>query len=189
MRFDTYFDLALRPDEDIPRWDALGAVWRMVHGAGARTGVEFAVAFPKWMARGFSLGDTLRIFTQGAQGSETLYDALEDNPRVAQLVQGSRVRGVQDATAYEAYMMRRIPSGVSKTRKSIALDTSLRLQCQARARRIAQNQHLPFVRMRTSAGHLFRLTVERVDAFADQQGRPNGYGLSRATSVVALPRV
>ncbi len=189
MPFDTYFDLTIRPDPDIPSWDCLGQVWRMVHGASAASGVEFAVAFPEWMRDGFTLGKMLRIFTQGSPNSERLYDAIERAPRITEFASGSRVRSVKGATAFEAYMMRRIPSGVSKTVKSLPLDVKVALQDGARMRRLARQQSLPFVRMRSSTGRGFRLVIDRVAASPDQQGRPNGYGLSRMTQIVALPVV
>lgn len=189
MPFDTYFDLTMRPDPDIPVWDCIGQVWRMVHVAGVISGVDFAVAFPGWMAEGFTVGNTLRVFAQGAQASERLYDEIEKAPRLLEFAEGSRVRSAKNATAFEAYMMRRVPSGVSKIRKSIPLDAQLQLQADARARRLAQQQSLPFVRMRSSTGKAFRLTIDRVAAAAEHQGRPNGYGLSRSTQIVALPVV
>ena len=182
--YDTYFDLTLKEDDDIPHWDVAGLVWRMVHVAGATTQTPFAVAFPSWMSNGFTLGNTLRVFTQGEAASEALYDALEKAPRISDFAQGGRVRRANGATSFEAYLMRRIPSGI---RGDTNREARMEMQAQARRRRLAQQQHLPFVRMRTSSGKLFRLVIERVAATGQEQGRPNGYGLSRASQIAPLP--
>ena len=191
MPFDTYFDLTVRQDTetDIPHWDCMGQVWRIVHVAGGMTGDAFAVAFPEWMRSGFTLGGTLRVFTRGDDAAQRMYDAIEQAPRFAVFAQGSRVRSVKNAQAFEAYKMHRIPSGPSKGRKIIDLQAQTMLRERSRRRLLTQQSSLPFVRMRSSSGRGFRLVIERVVAKADQQGSPNGYGLSRTTQIVALPVV
>lgn len=189
----TYFDLRLRPDPEVPAWDRLGRVLRIVHVAGANTGTPsgtpFAIAFPDYMLEGFSLGQRLRVFTQDTQGAEALYDGIEQAPMAADLAEGSRVRRAPQGVAeFEAYRMHRIPSGTSKG-GAIAPEVKRELQAQARLRRLEQQQQqgLPFLRMRSSTGHGFRLVIERIRADPAQQGKPNGYGLSRQTQIVALP--
>lgn len=191
MTYTTFFDLVLRPcHDDIPAWDRMGGIWRIVHVAGKRSGVLFAVAFPGWMREGFCLGNTLRVFVSGPGGAELLYDAIDTAPGVQDLVEGLRVRSIKAApAAFEAYLMRRIPSGVSKTRKTLPADVELDLHARARQRRLAQQQGLPYVRMRSSTGNGFRLVIERVHAQGTEDGVPNGYGLSRATQIIALPVV
>ena len=184
--YDTFFDLTLRASDGIQGWDAAGLVWRMVHVAGASTKTPFAVAFPGWMSAGFTLGNTLRVFTQDSPAAEAIYDALEKAPRFGDFAQGGRVRHANGATVFEAYRMHRIPSGV---RGEVNREARMEMQAQARLRRLAQQRHLPFVRMRTSSGKLFRLVIERVAVAGGEQGQPNGYGLSRASQIVALPVV
>ena len=192
MAYITYFDLTLSPGQagpdEAPAWDRLGRVWRVTHGASRKIGVPFAVAFPGWMREGFGVGPTLRIFVQDAGSAERLYDAIERTPGIGGLITGSRVRAVQGTPqAFEAYLMHRIPSGISKTRKTIPADVQQTLRESARLRRLTQQQGLPFVRMRSSTGNGFRLVIERVATTADTEGVPNGYGLSRTTQIVALP--
>lgn len=191
MAYTTYFDLTLRHDPDgVPLWDRLGRAWRITHVASRQAGAPFAVAFPGWMREGFGLGATLRVFVRGADVADRLYEAIERAPGVADLVDGSRVRSIKGSSgAFEAYLMHRIPSGVSKTRKAVPADVEEALHRQARARRLAQQQGLPYVRMRSSTGNGFRLVVERIQVTPADEGIPNGYGLSRATQIVALPIV
>jgi hypothetical protein len=142
------------------------------------------------MREGFGLGPTLRVFVQDAGSAERLYDTIERAPGIGDLVTGSRIRTVQGTPqSFEAYLMHRIPSGVSKTRKTIPANVQQALRESARLRRLTQQQGLPFVRMRSSTGHGFRLVIERIAAAADIGGTPNGYGLSRTTQLVALPVV
>jgi CRISPR-associated endoribonuclease Cas6/Csy4 subtype I-F len=190
MTYRTYFDLKLRPDPEIPSWDRLGALWRLVHQAGAKSQAPFAVAFPGWMVEGFTLGPVFRVFTRSEAQANTLYDALDANPRCADLAEGARVKSAPAGSiSFEAYRMHRLPSGVSKDRRTVPLDIAQALQVQARERRLAQQTAHPFVIMRSSTGHKFLLVVERMAAQADALGEPNGYGLSRATQIVALPVV
>ncbi len=187
MSFSTYFDLRLRPDLEVPDWDRLGRLVRIVHVAGAQTATPFAIAFPDYMREGFTLGQRLRVFTQKVQGAEALYDGIERVPMAVDLAEGSRVRRApQDAAGFEAYLMHRLPSGPSKA-GAIAPEVKRELQAQARLRRLAQQQALPFLRMRSSTGHGFKLVIERIRAAASDKGLPNGYGLSRQTQIVALP--
>ncbi|MDA8390732.1 MAG: type I-F CRISPR-associated endoribonuclease Cas6/Csy4 [Gammaproteobacteria bacterium] len=194
MAYTTYFDLSLRPGQadpdEAPAWDRLGRVWRIIHVAGRQAGAPFAVAFPGWMRDGFGLGPTLRVFVEDGGVADRLYDAIERAPGIGALVNGSRVRIVPEAPqSFEAYLMHRISSGISKTRKTIPTDVQQTLRESARLRRLTQQKGLPFVRMRSSTGHGFRLVVERIAAAGDAKGVPNGYGLSRTTQVVALPVV
>jgi CRISPR-associated endoribonuclease Cas6/Csy4 subtype I-F len=189
--FDTYFDLTLcqkqKQETDIPSWVRLAQMWHLVHKASARSNTRFAVAFPHWMQSGFGFGDILRIFTENPTCAEALYGSLETMPQVIDLAVGSRIRPAARCDAYEAFLMHRLPSAPSKKRKSVAHERAVELQKDALHRRLVQQQHLPFVRMRSSSGNAFRLVVERITATADQQGTPNGYGLSRTSQIVALP--
>ncbi len=187
MPLETYFDLRLRRDPDIPAWERLARLWHLVHSAGARSAVPFAVSFPFWMQGGFGFGETLRLFTPDQAHAESLYDALEKAPHAADLAEGSRIRKVHAPQTFEAFLMHRIPSGPSKVRKNVELERAQELRQQALRRRIAQQQHLPFVRMRSSSGRTFRLVVERIAASGSETGAPNGYGLSRTSQIVALP--
>lgn len=192
MTYTAYFDLTLRsgqggPDE-APAWDRLGRVWRLVHGVSRKQDISFAVAFPYWMQEGFTLGPVLRIFMRDRESAERMYDAIEQAPGIVDLVTGSRIRRAPEApAAFEAYIMHRIPSGISKVRKTIPAEVQEILRAAARQRRLTQQQGLPFVRMRSSTGNLFRLVIDRLSAPPDAQGVPNGYGLSRPTQIVALP--
>lgn len=190
MGYRTYFDLKLRPDPDIPEWDRMGALWRFAHQASAASKTPFAVAFPAWMSAGFTLGTVLRVFTRSEDDANAIYEGLEANPRCADLAEGTRVKSVKsDPALFEAYRMHRLPSGVSKARRTVPLDVAQTLQAQARERRLAQQASYPFVVMRSSKGQKFRLVVERIAAQADANGEPNGYGLSRTSQAVALPVV
>lgn len=193
MTYDTYFDITLNPDvggdpDAVPAWEALSLAWRAVHGASRRTETPFAVAFPRWMREGFTLGGVMRIFVQGMDVADRLYDAIDEVPQWQAWAYGSRIRKVpKEPQAYESYRMRRLPSGVSRQRKTITLEEQLALRDRARSRILVQQQGLPFVRMRSSSGNLFRLVIERQYVSAPTDGVPNSYGLSRATQVVAVP--
>lgn len=188
MAYRTYFDLTLQPDPEIPVWDRMGALWRLVHQSSAASKTPFAVAFPSWMGEGFTFGPVLRVFARSEAQANAIYDGLDANPRCADLAKGSRVKTAPpDAVCFEAYRMHRLPSGASKARRTVPLDVAQALQSQARDRRLAQQTAYPFVVMRSSSGHKFRLVVERTAADPVQSGEPNGYGLSRATQIVALP--
>jgi len=188
MSFGTYFDLRLRPDPGVPDWDRLGRMLRIVHVAGAQSATPFAIAFPDYMSEDkFTLGQRLRVFTQEAQGAEALYDGIERAPMAADLAEGSRIRcAPQGVAEFEAYRMHRLPSAPSKA-GAIAPELKRELQAQALLRRLEQQQVLPFLRMRSSTGHGFRLVIERIRVAASDRGQPNGYGLSRQTQIVALP--
>lgn len=184
---NSYFNLKPIPDSDIPLWDSLGQIWRETHRAGSRVGIAFAVAFPEWMNEGFSLGGTLRVFTANNDQSNQLCDVIDS---ILNDVEISRIREVPsdiNKLQWEAYRMHRLPGPVSRNRKTVPLDVAIGLLRSARERRIAQQQSLPFVRMRSSSGNLFRLVIERIAADPSQQGQPNGYGLSRASQITALP--
>lgn len=187
VAYRTYFDLRLQPDPEIPAWDRMGALWRIVHRASAQSKTPFAVAFPEWMREGFTLGQTLRVFTLGETGANALYDVLERQPQWGDLATGSRVRSSAASVSFEAYCMHRLPSGVSQTRRTVSLDAARELQAKAKERRLAQQTGLPFVVMRSSSGHKFRLVIERIAVSPEQCGEPNGYGLSRSTQIVPLP--
>lgn len=188
MAYRTHFDLTLQPDPEIPAWDRMGALWRDVHRASAKSKAPFAVAFPGWMREGFTLGQTLRVFTPGESVANALYDALEKQPHWGDLAVGSRVKSsAASVSSFEAYRMHRLPSGVAKARRTVPLDVAQALQGQARERRLAQQTAYPFVVMRSSSGHKFRLVIERTAADPEQSGEPNSYGLSRTTQIVALP--
>lgn len=187
MTYSTYFDLTLQPDPEIPTWDRMGALWRDVHRASAKSRTPFAVAFPGWMGVGFTLGQTLRVFTRSEADANAIYHVLKSHPQWGDLATESPVKTAAGSASYEAYRMHRLPSGVSKTRRTVPLDVAQALQAKARARRLAQQTAYPFVVMRSSSGHKFRLVIERIAADPGQSGEPNGYGLSRATQIVALP--
>ena len=187
--YRNHFDLKLRPDPDIPVWDRLAAVWRGVHRASAKSGVPFAVAFPEWMQGGFTFGKVLRVFVRDTEMADTLYDHLENLPGMDDWVEYGRVRPVRAPERFEAYRMHRIPSGVSKARRTVSLERAIVLQQEARKRMIAQQASLPFVVMQSSSGAKFRLVVERLPATGEENGTPNGYGLSRTTQMVAVPVV
>lgn len=190
MAYRSFFDLTICTESDIALPLLLGRVWKLVHIASARSKIPFAVAFPGWMAQGFTFGNRLRVFVQDRDAADALYDALEAMSGVTDLAEGSRVQSAKGNGAYEAYVMQRLPSSISKGRKSIVMERAEGLQVQARLRRMAQQRGLPFVWMRSSSGHEFKLVVERIAVEAERSEgatQPNGYGLSRATQIVALP--
>ena len=185
----TYFELRLRRTDGALETGQMSRLWHLVHTSAARSGIAYAVSFPRWMLGGFGFGDILRVFTADTTSAEALYDPLEQMHQAPDLADGSRVRRAPTPGACEAFLMHRIPSAVSKRRKTVSLERAQALREESLRRRIAWQQHLPFVRMRSSSGNAFRLVVERIAANPDQQGIPNGYGLSRASQIVALPVV
>ena len=187
MKYSVYFDLTLREYPDIPLWDTLGRVWRIVHVAGANTQQIFAVAFPKQMTTGFSLGAVIRVFAMSLDAADALYDSIENTPGIEDLLSGSRVRkvNIENVTGYEAYVMKRISGKVDA--KFAADPEKVEMHMQRLLRQKAQQQHLPFVRMRSSTGALFKLVFDRILVDSDSTGAPNGYGLSRKDLIAALP--
>ena len=187
MTYSTYFDLTLHEYPEIPLWDTLSRVWRIVHVAGASTQQTFAIAFPKKMEKGFSLGTVVRIFTTSEEAANAIYDSIEAAPGIDDLLSKSRIRHVDTAniTGYEAYTMKRIAGKLSN---ALANDPArAEQQAQRILRQKSQQQHLPFVRMRTSKGLLFKLVIEHAFVHPESTGLPNGYGLSRKHDVAALP--
>lgn len=185
MKFSAYFDAVALADAELAPWDQLGRVLKLMHGASAASKNPFAIAFPDWMEKGFTLGKRLRVFTLDRDAGEAMQEALP--PEVEDWCVCSRVRPAPATDHYTAYLMHRIPSGISRPNAPDA-ERWRGLQAQARDRRIAQQRSLPFLTMRSSKGHKFRLVIERIEASADAGGRPNGYGLSRSTQIVALPQ-
>lgn len=192
MSFCVYFDLTLVEGSPAPgqgTWDGIGKLMRQLHGASARTGVPFAVAFPGWMEKGFTLGRKLRVWGESKEAIESLYDAWDATPGATDIAEGGRVRAVMAPTEFEAFLMHRLPSGISKEERSVPMAVKKELQAKARLRRIAQQSVLPSVAMQSSSGNRFRLVIEKIAAEGGEGGKPNGYGLSRKTQVVALPVV
>lgn len=182
MNYHTYFDLKIHEDPEIPSWDLIGRVWRIVHVAGGSTHTPFAISFPNAMNKGFGLGQVMRVFTTSQEHAEKMYDSIEAYQGIGDLVEKSRIRRIDNVSRYECYVMQRL-SG----KKDNFVDVEAR-----RLRQLAQQQHLPFIRMRTSKGNLFKLVFDRLEFDASQLeglslGEPNGYGLSRRTSLVLLP--
>lgn len=181
-----FVDITLRSDQEIPVWDVMGRVWRGTHSAAARAGVKFAVSFPEYMKNGFGLGKKLRVFFGSLEDANNALSMLQvtDVSEYASISRPVEVDGAEKP--YEAYMMHRIPSGISK-RNDGKDESRKEIQFKARKRRLSQQAHHPFVRMRSSKGLQFRLVFERVPAHKGQQGDPNGYGLSRKSQVIAVP--
>ena len=186
--FHVYFDLTLLENPEIPVWDVLSRVWRGVHGASVKAQVPFAVAFPRYMNRGFQLGNVFRVFVSSTEEAERLYDMIDSRDDLKEWVSGSRIRAASKTDRYEAYVMHRLSSSTVglQYRQN---EEMLNQQHLRRTRQLAQQQSLPFVRMRSSTGNAFRLVFERVAVAADASGMPNGYGLSRRNSLVAIPVV
>lgn len=170
----------------------LGTLWKSVHRLSAHHHIPFAVAFPHWMqkrgAPGF--GDVLRIFTETRDGGIKIHDNLmaegDDHCTLSPL---SPVPPDEAIQGWEAFLMLRLPSGVSKTRKNIPMDQAKVLQKKAWERRVLDLKDKPYVLMTaSSSGQCFRLTVDRqMLTGTSSGGEPNGYGLSRATQTIALP--
>lgn len=189
-RYKAYFNVSIKPDEHdgTPQAVLLGAAWHHVHQAAVRELIPFAVAFPDWMTKGFTMGNRIRVFTTDSLEADKLLNALGSIHGHQDIAQETMVYRVQDAAFhYEAYLMRRLPSGVSKNRKTVAIEQAKALQESARMRRMAEQRGLPFVWMRSSTGNQFKLVVERVIVDGETSGRPNGYGLSRSTQIIGLP--
>lgn len=188
--FGVYFDLTLHKEPEIPLWDRMGRLLRITHVGSKDTQTPFAIAFPGWMREGYTLGDTMRVFVEDENGAVAICESIEAAPGMRDLAIGSRIKKADGSGELEAYLMHRISSGASKGGK-IPYEEKVAYQEQARARRIAEQEalKLPFLRMRSSSGNGFRLVIERIKVGALTQALPNGYGLSRATQVVALPVV
>ncbi|WP_031574711.1 type I-F CRISPR-associated endoribonuclease Cas6/Csy4 [Acidithiobacillus thiooxidans] len=188
-KFLTYFTVSINPDaHEMPQAVLLGAAWHHLHQAAARAKIPFAVAFPDWMNKGFTMGNRIRVFTEDRPKAEGIVEALQRIPGYQDIADETRVYGVREgASRREAFLMRRLPSGVSKNRKTIPLEMAKELQDRARVRRMAEQRGLPFVWMRSSTGNKFKLVVERLGVEGDASGQPNGYGLSRSTQIIGLP--
>ncbi len=185
MKPSFYFDIVMAKS-DIPEWDVVGQVWRFLHNASAHTKAKFAIAFPQYMEKGFTLGKIVRVFCASREDANAINDWLTKSDCLDYGTIGS-VSEIKQPVSYEAYLMKRIPSGISKRETDIAIERRRELQEKRKQRLIAEQASLPFVRMRSSSGNLFKLVFERVKASADFCGEPNGYGLSRASSIVAVP--
>lgn len=186
MKPAFYLDIRLARQLDVPGWEIVGRVWHLVHRVAARCRIPFAVAFPNYMKNGYGLGEVLRVFVETKEDGDALREGLLATDCMDYGTVG-RIEGVSGMVErYEAYLMHRIPSGISN-RDDPTATRRLELQNQAKRRRLAQQAGLPFVRMRSSSGNRFRLVFERIAVSREQSGSPNGYGLSRAKQIVALP--
>jgi len=191
MKPQVFFDLTQKPDTRSDSWAQIGFFWRKIHCASSVLAIPFAVSFPGWMQQGFGLGSRLRVFFEDTQQADAVFERLAampmggDDEGFESIV--SRTRKATNPKGHEAFLMHRISSGISKRSSDIAFEDRLAMQKMARARRIAQQQHLPFVPMGSSSGNKFRLVIERIAADPSQTGAPNGYGLSRTSQIIALP--
>lgn len=199
MQPKSYFDILLLSGPTAPgarpshASHCLGSLWRSVHRLSAHRHIPFAAAFPHWMqkrgAPGF--GDVFRIFTETLEGCAEIRDNLmEDSDDRYGLSPVSHVPSAESIQTWEAFLMLRLPSGVSKTRKNIPMDQAEALQKKAWERRVLGLKNKPYVLMTTSSsGQHFRLIVDRQMLARESlgSGTPNGYGLSRATQTIALP--
>lgn len=192
MRPTHYFELTLTPSDSIllyyPTKHILcGAIWRAVHGLAAHLRIPFAIAFPDVSNDPPGLGERLRLFGEGEAAIRTLRDAWMSAPGYQDGASASALHPAPVTPAFEAYFMRRLPSAPSHASKTISLATRTALQDAARERRRIEQVDLPFAWMTSSSGRTFRLVVERLPVTPGHCGLPNGYGLSRATEVLALP--
>lgn len=202
----AFMDLHAVPGDDLPFRVAAGAALRIIHGASARTGVRFAIAFPGYGADRPGAGATpldgdrkiigskLRVFASGTDALQVLMASDGALARLKAFCVAGTVLPVDPAAVrgHEAYILRRLPSGISKKRKSISEDRQREMREAHRAKLKARQRGLPFLPMRSSGGAVFSLTFERVsvtpgEAEAMRDGEANGYGLSRSESIVALP--
>lgn len=193
--YDHYFEITVNAEKTNPylrKGSLVGIAWRQVHQAAARASIPFAVSLPDFQLAFRSVGQRLRIFTEGAAGAEKILAGIRDLPGAETHLTFGAVTAVdlQKSHAYEAYFMQRLPHSPSKKRKTIPWEEAVEFQKRAAERRMAEQRHLPFVWMESSTGRTFKLVIERKVALYGEPpelGQPNGYGLSRKSQVVSLP--
>jgi len=153
----------------------------VVHAICARSGTEFASAFPLAQpGKNPHPGNLLRVFVSTREQADGLLEALETHEFLMGYVLLDRPRKVaaQGVNGSVSYQLFRITS-----RKNINTTT--------RQRQIERGNALPYVRMFSSSGEAFSIRFDVVvrDEVADIQCKGNGYGLSSRAAPFFLPAV
>ena len=181
-----YFDMRLRRDGNMPLPEKTERIMGYLHEVIAG-GHRLAVAFPRMLVLP-GLGDLVRVFGEEEERLGEAMDALMDREGIDDLVAFRRMKPIPEAPAgYECYRRFRIP-GKRLSAKRRGNPEYEEKQATLRRKRLAQSQALPFVRVRSrSTGRTFWLHIERCVVDRVEQGEPDAYGLSRRSSIVALP--
>lgn len=157
---------------------AAASVLRALHGVFRRHPGRYALALPDY-PRGFT---RLRVFTETREELDSLVDATEAHPSVAEYGRFGYPKTVADdfAGPWISYRRYRIPTRKAERQP----DGSLRL------RRIqeADEARLPYFPLRSeSNGQTWRLYVESREVDACGTVEPDSYGLAIATRPFGLP--
>ncbi|MDP7630517.1 MAG: type I-F CRISPR-associated endoribonuclease Cas6/Csy4 [SAR324 cluster bacterium] len=189
MRPDVYCNVELRGRQGLPAALFVGKALSILHPHFSKHPDTFAVAFPElWKGDVPSPGKTLRLFSTDRDALEAALDLLEQDPHLRDLLNLQRVRKVPEAwegpwVVHERF---RVPSRKGKD------ETHQAKRLRLRASRLAEAQRLPYLKLRSrSNGQEFSLffQTQEVSAFPKFLGTPDGYGLSRPSAPVPLPKL
>ena len=185
--FSVRFDKRSRDGQS--RNVRMGMFWRVLHAICANRSIAFAMGFPEYQLVDNVLGRTLRVYFESREQAQEVAEALDASGKFPDVVI-EFIRTISEAEKsgpQAVYFMRRIPGKPSVKPGQEGYEEAASRQERHRRRARTLQAGLPYLFMRSSQGHEFRLVVERVDVEQPAEGTPNGYGLSRRSSVVTVP--
>lgn len=203
MRPKHYCDIGLLAGMGIEVPILASEVMAALHVAMARSPGTYALDFPQMRVAVKGRGATdfnqatpgavIRIFAETKEAIDEIADYLEGTPRVSGYINVGRSRSVPDGFAgpYVACVRYRIPSANTARQTT---DARKEKQLRIRENRLNTLRMLPWIGVvSASNGQAFRLTMQRETVRSlptdTAQGAPDGYGLSRTSSVVYLPAI
>ena len=163
---------------------ALARGMAVVHANRNDAGAAPAIALPGMrVGHGCHPGNLLRVFCVNREVADATADLLEQNKFVRDYARLGRVRSVSEEFAgiWVEYRRYRIPNRGSR-------------MTEARARRLAYGDNLPFIHMSSgSNGQAFSTRVQPIEHSAPPQGvhpwEPDAYGLAVPSRPFALPLI
>lgn len=192
MNYKSFMDIDAR-QIGIPLHDVISYIVQRLHDV--RGDIEYALAFPA-MGEKPGLGDCVRAFGHGQADLMTLADRLVADRRFDDCAAVRMPRDVMQPRGYEAYMHVRVRTPITQHRLARMSDEQARVRAEI-AQRVRQRQIeyvrmncLPYLRLRSQTQQReFRYYVQRIACEPVSGQRPDGYGLSRVSQVVAVPIV
>ncbi len=182
METSHYFDIEARPKSELNIPDTFSLALKLLHQAG----LPFAMAFPAISGKMF--GSHMRVF-----GSETDLGDIQDrlaSDMIDDYALIRRIKPVPASDTLECFVMVRVksPGSRSRRRESRGAAAYGDAELQSIAHKQAALDKVPYLTAYgRSTGQNFRIYLKRTKVTSKTAGEPNGYGLSRAGNMIALP--